>query len=139
MSGIAFSVKSIHPQVGVFGVSMERGPAMFESLKAGKLVEILEEPTLADALAGGLNIDNKFTFPMVQKYMDDAVLVSEKDISEAIWFCLHEHQMVVEGGAAVGVAALLAGKIDNLGQNIAVVISGANIPSQVLKDIVEMH
>ena len=139
MSGIAFTIKSIQPQVRVIGVSMERGPAMVDSLKAGKLVEIIEEPSLADALVGGLNKDNKFTLPMVGQYMDEAVLVSEEEIAEGIWFCLHQEHMVVEGGAAVGVSALLADKISNPGKNIAVVISGANLPKQVLKDIVSAH
>lgn len=139
MSGIAFTIKSIQPTVRVIGVSMELGPAMVDSLKAGKLVEIVEEPSLADALVGGLNKDNKYTLPMVQQYMDEAVLVSEEEIAQGIWFCLNEEHMVVEGGAAVGVAALQAGKINNLGKNIAVVISGANLPKQVLKEIISAH
>ncbi len=139
MSGIAFTIKSIQPTVRVIGVSMELGPAMVDSLKAGKLVEIIEEPSLADALVGGLNKDNKYTLPMVQQYMDEAVLVSEEEIAQGIWFCLNEEHMVVEGGAAVGVSALLAGKISNPGKNIAVVISGANLPVQVLKEIISTH
>jgi len=139
MSGIAFTIKSMQPQVRVIGVSMDRGPAMVDSLKAGKLVEIIEEPSLADALVGGLNKDNKYTLPMVQQYMDEAVLVSEEEIAEGIWWCLIEEHMVVEGGAAVGVSALLANKISALGQNIAIVISGANLPQQILKEIVSKH
>ena len=57
MAGIAFAVKTINPRIHVVGVSMERGPAMVESLKAGRVVDIVEEPTIADALAGGLNKD----------------------------------------------------------------------------------
>jgi len=139
MSGIAFTVKSILPTIHVVGASMELGPAMVESLKAGKIVDIVEETTLADALVGGLNKDNKYTLPMVQQYMDEAVLVSEEEIAEAIWFCLREQQMVIEGGAAVVVAALLANKVQKLGKNVAVVLSGANIPMQVLKNIISAH
>lgn len=139
MSGIAFTMKSIQPAARVIGVSMDRGPAMVDSIKAGKLVEIIEEPSLADALVGGINKDNKYTFPMVQQYMDEAVLVSEEEIAEGIWFCLNEEHMVVEGGAAVGVSAILADKIPNLGQNIAIVISGANLPMKILKDIISQH
>jgi len=135
MSGIAFVVKSIMPKIRVIGVSMERGPAMVESLRAGKIVDIVEEPTLADALAGGLNMDNKYTFPMVQEYVDETVLVSEEEISEAILFCLNQHRTVIEGGAAVGIAALLTNKVQLLGKNIVVVLSGANISLQVLKKI----
>jgi len=136
MSGIAFAVKNISPNVHVVGVSMERGPAMIESMKAGRVVEIIEEPTLADALAGGINKDNKYTLPMVQKYVDETVLVSEKEIAEGIYHCLKEEHLVVEGGAAVGVSALLSNKIQNLGKRVAVVISGGNIPMTLLKKIV---
>jgi threonine dehydratase len=135
MSGIAFVMKSMMPKIRVVGVSMERGPAMVESLKAGKVVDIVEEPTLADALAGGLNKDNKYTFPMVQQYVDETVLVSEEEISEAIIFCLDQHHMAIEGGAAVGIAALLTNKAQLLGKNIVVVLSGANISMQILKKI----
>jgi threonine dehydratase len=136
MSGIAFAVKNISPSIHVVGVSMERGPAMVESMKAGRVVEIVEEPTLADALAGGINKDNKYTLPMVQKYVDETVLVSEKEIADGIYHCLKDEHLVVEGGAAVGVSALLSKKIQKLGKNIAVVISGGNIPMDVLKKII---
>lgn len=137
LSGIAYTVKSIMPKIHVVGVSMDRGPAMVESLKAGRLVDVVEEPTLADALAGGLNKDNKYTFPIVQKYVDETVLVSEEEIGEAMWFCLNQHRILIEGGAAVGIAALLSGKVQQLGNDIAVVISGANVSMQTLKMIID--
>lgn len=136
MSGIAFAIKSIIPTIHVVGVSMERGPAMVESIKAGRIVDIIETPTLADALAGGLNKDNKYTFPMVQQYVDETVLVSEKEIAEAVWFCLKHHNIIVEGGGAVGVAALLSKRVQKLGGNIAVVLSGGNLPLQALRKII---
>jgi threonine dehydratase len=135
MSGIAFTVKSIMPKIHVVGVSMGFGPAMVESLKAGRVVEIVEEPTLADALAGGLNKDNRYTFRMVQKYVDETVLVSEEEIAEAMMFCLSKQHIVVEGGAAVGVAALLSNKGRKIGDNVAVVISGANVSMEILKKL----
>ena len=110
---------------------------MVASLKAGRVVDIIEEPTLADALAGGLNKDNKYTYLMVKQYVDETVLVSEEEIANAMWFCLNEHHLVVEGGAAVGVAALLSKKVTVLGKNIAVVLSGANVPMHVLKKVID--
>jgi threonine dehydratase len=135
MSGIAFAIKTISPKTRVIGVSMDSGPAMVDSLKAGKVVDIVEEPTLADALAGGLNKDNKYTFPMVQRYVDDTVLVSEEEIAEGVMFSLREHQMIIEGGAAVGISALLSRKVPRLGQNIAIVLSGANLSIQTLIEL----
>ena len=137
ISGIAFTLKTINPSIDIIGVSMERGPAMVDSLKAGKVVDIVEEPTIADALAGGLNKDNQFTFPMAQKYVDQTVLVSEEEIAAAMWFAVEKHHLILEGGAAVGIAALLSKKPMKLGTSIAVVLSGANVSMQVFKNIVD--
>lgn len=137
ISGIAFTLKQASPTIKVVGVSMDRGPAMVDSLKAGHPVEIVEEPSLADALIGGLNKDNRYTFPMAQKYIDETVLVSEEEIAEGMRYCLHQHHMLVEGGGAVGVAALITKKVQNLGKNIAVVISGSNVSTEILKDLLE--
>ena len=109
---------------------------MVASLKAGRLVEIVEEPTLADALAGGLNPDNAYTFPMIRQYVDETVLVSEEDIARAMAFALTEHHQVVEGGGAVGLAALLAGKLKLPGQRVAVVVSGGNVDIAKLMKLV---
>ena len=116
MSGIAFAVKTLNPDVHVVGVSMERGPAMVESMRAGRVVDVIEEPTLADALAGGLNRDNRYTLPMVMEYVDEAVLVSEEEIARGMWHLLSVHHLAAEGGAAVGVSALLAGKVKKVWQ-----------------------
>jgi len=128
LAGIALALKQANPAIRTIGVSQERGPAMVESLRAGKIVEIVEEPTLADALAGGLNWDNAYTFPLVQQYVDETVLVSEAEIAAGMTHALHQHHQVVEGGGAVGLAALLHHKIEGLaGHTVAVVISGGNV------------
>ena len=138
LGGIALALKSVHAGIRTIGVSMERGPAMVESLRAGKVVEIVEEPTLADALAGGIG-PNVYTFNIIQKFVDDTVLVSEEEIAGAMAFALERHHLVVEGGGAVGIAALLYGKVENLGQNVAVVISGSNVDIPVLLKVVQNH
>jgi threonine dehydratase len=132
MSGIAFVLKTADPTIRTIGVSMERGPAMVESLRAGKVMEIVEEPTLADALAGGLGGANKYTFEMVRAYVDETILVSEEEIAAAMAHALAELHLVVEGGGAVGIAALLSEKVRELGRNIAVVLSGSNVDTSVL-------
>jgi threonine dehydratase len=134
MSGIALTLKHLRPSLRTIGVSMGRGPAMVESVRAGQLVDVVEEPTLADALAGGLNKDNRYTFEMVRKYVDDYVLVSEEEIARAMVTALQE-KLVVEGGGAVGIAALLSGKLRSLGQRVAVVISGGNVDLSLLMDV----
>jgi threonine dehydratase len=136
ISGIAMALKSADPDIRVIGVSMERGPAMVESLRAGRVVEVVEEPTLADALAGGLGGDNKYTFAMVRKFVDDTVLVSEEAIARGMIFALNRLNLVIEGGGAVGLAALIEGRIKNPGQNMVVVVSGGNVDLRVLLQLV---
>ena len=138
LGGIAFALKSAEPKIHVVGVMMERGPAMVESLRAGRLVEIVAEPTLADALAGGI-IPNTYTFELLQKTVDETVLVSEQEIAAAMAFALERHHLVVEGSGAVGIAALRAGKIQHLGEHVAVVISGANVDMPLLLRVVQDH
>ena len=135
LSGIGLALKSADAAIRVIGVSMQRGPAMVLSLRAGEVVEIVEEPTLADALAGGLGLDNAYTFDMVQKYADDTVLVSEEEIAGAMASALESHHLVVEGGGAVGMAAILYDKVEWLGQHVAVVVSGGNVDVPRLLEI----
>lgn len=126
ISGIALVVKSRRPDTRVIGVSMAEAPVMVLSLEAGHPVEIPEEPTLADSLQGGIGLDNKHTFHMVTELVDETVLVDEDEIWEGMRWAFDEHGVVVEGAGAVGLAALLAGKVDLHGPT-ALVCSGANV------------
>jgi threonine dehydratase len=137
LSGIALALKSADTAIHVVGVTMERGPAMVESLHAGKVVGVVEEPTLADALMGGLGSGNEYTFKMIQKYVDETVLVSEEEIAAAMVFAFRKHRLVVEGGGAVGIAALLSKKVERFGQNIVVVISGGNVDIPALMKLTQ--
>jgi threonine dehydratase len=128
-------LKSIKPSIFTAGVTMERGAAMHESLKAGKIVEVVEEPTLADALAGGLGDENKYTFGMIREFVDETVLVSEEEIASAMVFALEKHHLVLEGGGAVGIAALMAQKVGGTGANTVVVLSGSNVSIDILKHV----
>jgi threonine dehydratase len=127
LGGIALTLKSIKPSIQTIGVTMDKGAAMVESLKAGKVVEVVEELSLADALVGGLGNNNTYTFNIIQKYVDKTILVSEREIAEAMAFALDQEHLVVEGGGAVGIAALLSGRVEGLGEHTAVVISGSNV------------
>lgn len=98
---------ALPPPVQLIGVSMERGPVMFHSLRAGRPVTLPEEPSLADSLLGGIGLDNRWTFRLVSELATDAMLVSEETIARAMTFMLEEHGLLVEGGAATAVAALL--------------------------------
>ena len=105
---------------------MERGCAMYQSQKAGRPVPVEELPSLADALGGGIGLDNRYTFAMVRDLVDELLLVSEEEIADAIRHAYFEERQVIEGSGAVGIAALLAGKVRRPGVTAAVV-SGGNI------------
>ncbi len=139
MGGIAFVLKSANPTLRTIGVSMDQGPAMVDSLRAGKVVGVVEQPTLADALAGGLGAENIYTFEMIREYVDETVLVSEEQIAAAMAFALEEYHLVVEGGGAVGIAALQSDKVRDLGKNVAVVLSGSNVDIPVLLEAARNH
>lgn len=136
ISGVALAMKLTNPETEVIGVTMERGPAMYLSLKAGELVPVVEQETLADALMGGLGDENHYTFRICQEYVDEIVLVSEAAIAEAMAYAFNEQRVVVEGGGAVGIAAVLEEKIELRG-NTVVVISGGNVDPQVLLKVVQ--
>lgn len=136
IAGIAAAVKAKKPDARIIGVTMEHGAAMVESLKAGRPVEVVEEPTLADSLGGGIGAENEYTLPMVRDLVDETVLVSEVEIAEAMRHLFREQQLVVEGGGSVGVAALLTGKAEQVGSKVAVLVSGRNVDMDIFTRIV---
>ena len=139
ISGIALALKSANSAIRVIGVSMDRAPVMVHSLRAGRPIEMEEEETLADALAGGIGLDNRYTFRMVQRTVDETALVSEGEIAEAMAYTLEQHHLVVEGGGAVGVAALLHRRVKKIGRNVVIVVSGGNVAFPSLLEIAQKH
>ena len=133
VAGIALAAKSIKPSLRVIGVTMDRGAAMAESMAAGKLVDVVELPTLADSLSGGIP-GNRYTFHLCSELVDEAVLVTEQEIYRGMAALLLQEGLVAEGGAAVGYAAVLAGKIEPAGPT-AIVISGRNVDMTRLCEI----
>lgn len=127
ISGVAMVLKTISPKIRVVGVSMEPSPVMIESIKAGEPVELPELDTLADSLKGGIGLQNRYTFEMTRRYVDDFVLVTEEEIETAMRHLLHEEGLLAEGAGAVGVAALLSGKIEPYSHTVTI-ISGRNTP-----------
>lgn len=125
-AGVALAVKTLAPDTRVVGLSMERGAAMHASLRAGKPVQVREEPSLADSLGGGIGLDNRWTFPLVRDLVDEVALLTEAEIAEGIRHAYWKEGEVVEGAAAVGAAALLAGKVRAHGP-VAVLMTGRNI------------
>lgn len=125
-AGIARGIKSANPDIAMIGVTMERGAAMHASLATGHPVQVEELPTLADSLGGGIGLDNRYTFAMARELADSTLLVTEDDIADAIGHAYWREGQVLEGAAAVGIAALLTGRVRPQGP-VVVVLSGRNI------------
>jgi len=128
-SGVCAAIRALSPSTRLIGVSMERGAAMAASLCAGHPVAVQELPTLADSLGGGVGLANRVTFAMCQSLLDDVVLVSEDEIATAMRHIYHVTGDQVEGAAAVGVAALLTGRVPCRASTV-VILSGANVAAE---------
>jgi threonine dehydratase len=147
LAGIALTAKLINPEIRIVGISIERSPAMLESLKAGCPVQVEEKDTLADSLLGGIGMGNRYTLPLIQSYVDHHLVVTEDEIAAGMYYALSRHSLVIEGAAAVGIGALLSGKlsekssgkssgkssasahreVDCRGRKIGVVVSGSSV------------
>lgn len=136
IAGIAAAVKGLKPDVRIIGISMRRGAAMQASLAAGRPVEVEELPTLADSLGGGIGLANEWTFEAVRELVDEVVLLTEAEIAAGIRHAYFQEREIVEGGSAVGIASLLAGKVRPAGPTIAL-LSGRNIAMDLHRRIVE--
>lgn len=134
-AGIALAAKSIKPDIRVVGITMDRGAAMYESIRAGHPVEVEELPSLADSLGGGIGMQNQLSFPMCRDLLDETVLVSEEEIYHAMQALYYEDRIVAEGACVVGLAAVLTGKVTLSGPT-ATVITGRNMDMQVFTRIV---
>jgi len=119
--------------VSVVGVEAEASSPFTAALAAGRIIEIDVRPTLADGLAGNLDPDTP-TFAIVRSSVDRIVQVSEANLRSAVAGVVRHEHLIAEGAGAAGIAALLAGGLDLRGQNVAVVLSGANIDPGVLRD-----
>ncbi|KAA5604105.1 hydroxyectoine utilization dehydratase EutB [Roseospira marina] len=126
IAGVALAVKSLRPSARIVGVSMERGAAMIQSLRAGAPVFVQEVATLADSLGGGIGLQNQHTFAMVRDLVDETVTLTEADIAEGIRHAYWHEMEIIEGSGAVGLGALVAGKVRPIGPTV-VVLSGRNI------------
>ena len=127
LAGMAMAIKSLKPSVRVIGISIVRSPALLESLRIGRPAEIEEKDTLADSLLGGIGRENHYTMELVKRYVDEHVLVDEQDIEEGMRYLFHDHGLVAEGAASVGLAAILTGKVDVRGCTVVMPLTGRNV------------
>jgi threonine dehydratase len=133
-AGVGLATKAINPAARVVGAQSDASPAMHAALAAGRLVPVGERPSLADGLAGNVEAGS-ITFPLVRRYLDEVVLVDEEAIAAAMLTFLDRHHLVVEGAGAVGLAALQRGLVAPADGPIVLIVSGGNVASGVLAEL----
>lgn len=134
ISGIGSYVKQENPGCSIIGCQPENSPEMSVSVRAGEYKEIESKPTLSDGSAGGFERD-AITFDLCRELVDDFILVSETEIKKNIRHMISKHHKLVEGSAAVAVASLLQQPEKFKGQSTVIVICGANISLDTLRQI----
>lgn len=138
-SGIALAIKSANPGIRMIAVSMEKGAAMIESIRAGKPVPVRELPTLADSLGGGIGLQNRHTYQLCRDYIDDLLTLTEAQIGAAMAHCYWQERIIVEGGGSVGVAVILNQLVPDMEGPVAVIVSGRNVDMGKLYQIISDH
>ena len=126
-AGVATAAKAVNPDIKVIGITMDRGAAMYESIRAGKPVEVPEFASLADSLGGGIGLENRLSYPVCRDLLDDTILVTEDEIHHAMQVMFFEDRIVAEGASVVGQAAMLAGKLPEAKGPVGTVITGRNL------------
>ena len=134
ISGLAGYLKSINKNIEVIGCQPINSAVMYESIKQDRIVNIESLDTISDGTAGGIE-ENSITFDFCKKYVDDFILVSELEIKESIRLILQHHHMLIEGAAALTVSSFLKNKYEFEGKNVVLIISGAKISLEKLKEI----
>jgi threonine dehydratase len=128
VSGIACAIENISPRPKLIGDQSTASPFFHALFHLGSQDEVTELPSLADGLSGPVE-QNAVTIPIVQHSLDDLILVTEADIAEAIRFAWQQYHECIEGSAAVTLAAVLAGKINE--KPSLCVLSGGNIQPEI--------
>ncbi len=133
ISGIASAVKAERPGCRVIGIQPSANGSMKKSIEQGSRVTVTPSPSMADALV--VATPGERTFAIVQKLVEDVVLVEEEEITTAVRTLAVEQKLVIEPGGAVGVAALLAGKVQPAGRDLVCILSGGNIQPSKLAEL----
>jgi threonine dehydratase len=136
ISGISIAIKSSRPDVQVIGVQSKSSPVMYESLKAGKIVEIQKVTTksVAEGLSGNVG---PITFEIVQKYVDRVVLAKEETLRHAVYLLWNYDKQVIEGSGAAAVAPIMENKPLFKDKLVVSVVTGGNIDRDLFQSILK--
>ena len=135
ISGVAFALKSLNPNIKVYGVQATGAPSMVNSLKDDKIECLDSVSTIADGIK--VKEPGEQTFELCKKYVDDVVTVSDDEISSAILALIEQHKLIAEGAGAVSVAAVMFNKVPVKGKKVVCLVSGGNIDVTILSRVIK--
>ena len=135
ISGVAFALKSLAPNVKVYGVQAAGAPSMVKSLADGKIECLDSVSTIADGIK--VKEPGENTFEYCRKYVDDIVTVTDDEVSSAILALIEQHKLISEGAGAVSVAAVMFNKVPVKGKKVVCLVSGGNIDVTILSRVIK--
>lgn len=135
ISGVAFAIKSLRPEVKVYGIQASGAPSMVNSVRDHQIECLDTVSTIADGIA--VKEPGKNTFEYCSKYVDEFVTVSEDEISTAILTMIEHQKLIAEGAGAVSVAAVMFDKIPVKGKKVVCLVSGGNIDVTILSRVIK--
>ena len=134
ISGVAYAVKQLRPDVKIYGVQAENAPAVYDSCAKGELVTLDSVSTFADGIA--VKHPGVKTFELINKYVDEVVTVTEDEIAVAVLALIEKQKLIAEGAGAVSVAAAISGKLPIKGKKTVCLVSGGNIDVNILSRVI---
>jgi threonine dehydratase len=139
IGGIGLVAKAINPGIRVIGAVAANSPAMTQSISSGRVVKAYVEKTIADGIAGNIEQDS-ITFPLVQEVVDDWVSIEEPEIIGGVFEFLDNEGMLIEGAAAVAIAAISRKHFEiRPKEKVGVIVCGGNIARSEWREIVAQH
>lgn len=133
-SGVAFAVKTLRPDVKVYGVQAAGAPSMERSLHQHQICHLDSVSTIADGIA--VKQPGDLTYELCSKYIDEVVTVNDDETAAAILALMEKQKLVAEGAGAVGVAAVMFNKLPVKGQKVVCIVSGGNIDVNTLNRVI---
>lgn len=134
ISGVGFALKSLNPDIKIYGVQSEGAASMKNSINDNKIETLSNVHTIADGIA--VKTPGDTTFEMCQKYVDDIVTVTDDEISTAILELIEREKIIAEVAGATSVAAAMFDKLPIKGKNVVCLVSGGNIDVTILSRVI---
>ena len=135
ISGVAYAIKALNPNVKVYGVQASGAPSMVKSVKEGKIKKLASVTTIADGIA--VKEPGDLTFDLVSQYVDELVTVTDDEVAAAILALVEQQKLCAEGAGAVSVAAAMFNKVPVAGKKVVCLVSGGNIDVTILSRVID--